>query len=532
MNVNNSEMMINTFQNVSHDNVLNQIKYLENKLENNQKKYDSSLMSLTSEINSLQKNEIELKKLLNKKDEAFDEFNDIIKDYQTELMKNKTNLYLKENELNSLKDENNKLKNSINEIKLLNSINYNDNNCNELNQTLEEYGKALKISNLKIYELEKEKYDIENKLNIINEENKNLKYKNDCLENSIKNLKKEYQLSLEENKKLLNENSIIKYENNSLKQELSSLNMNYNKILSENSHLNELISNLNNIKDKLKSEMTFINKENQKYSSNLLKYEKEINGIIEETNDDIKMIINWIENYMGIYISNNLKIPQLPLHRLKNNGIIIDELKTKIMLIRERVNKDIILLEDIKNKKKLIEDNEDKKLNNENYNKLKDLYNFIKSEIDTNKYFTIEKSIIPNDNDKIISTIEFVIKNQLLPYIKKNDIKKFIEENESLKKYNNNLQKELNSLKLKFENLQLEKLNNENNLMRNNSNNYIQDNFDRLKQEYLILEKKNKSLITENELKQMQINSLEKMLSRRGIKGINSENSIDKNNFF
>ena len=308
--------------------------------------------------------------------------------------------------------------------------------------------------------------------------------------------------------------------------------MNYNKILSENSHLNELISNLNNIKDKLKSEMTFINKENQKYSSNLLKYEKEINGIIEETNDDIKMIINWIDNYMGIYISNNLKIPQLPLHRLKNNGIIIDELKTKIMLIRERVNKDIILLEDIKNKKKLIEDNEDKKLNNENYNKLKDLYNFIKSEIDTNKYFTIEKSIIPNDNDKIISIIEFVIKNQLLPYIKKNDIKKFIEENESLKKYNNNLQKELNSLKLKFENLQLEKLNNENNLMRNNSNNYIQDNFDRLKQEYLILEKKNKSLITENELKQMQINSLEKMLSRRGIKGINSENSIDKNNFF
>ena len=202
------------------------------------------------------------------------------------------------------------------------------------------------------------------------------------------------------------------------------------------------------------------------------------------------------------------------------------------MLIRERVNKDIILLEDIKNKKKLIEDNEDKKLNNENYNKLKDLYNFIKNEIDTNKYFTIEKSIIPNDNDKIISIIEFVIKNQLLPYIKKNDSKKFFEENESLKKYNNNLQKELNSLKLKFENLQLEKLNNENNLMRNNSNNYIQDNFDRLKQEYLILEKKNKSLITENELKQMQINSLEKMLSRRGIKGINSENSIDKNNFF
>ena len=191
MNVNNSEMMINTFQNVSHDNVLNQIKYLENKLENNQKKYDSSLMSLTSEINSLQKNEIELKKLLNKKDEAFNEFNEIIKDYQTELMKNKTNLYLKENELNSLKDENNKLKNSINEIKLLNSINYNDNNCNELNQTLEEYGKALKMSNLKIYELEKEKYDIENKLNIINEENKNLKYKNDCLENSLKKIKKE-----------------------------------------------------------------------------------------------------------------------------------------------------------------------------------------------------------------------------------------------------------------------------------------------------------------------------------------------------
>ena len=101
-----------------------------------------------------------------------------------------------------------------------------------------------------------------------------------------------------------------------------------------------------------------------------------------------------------------------------------------------------------------------------------------------------------------------MIKNQLLPYIKN--------------KLNDNVIKENINLKKNIEITNLEKINIEHQL-NNDKSNYFKDNYNRLKQEYCILEKKNKSLKTEIDLKQIQINSLEKMLSRRGVKGINPE---------
>ena len=331
------ETSIDSFQDTNKENIIIQTNYSQKPIYYNQTNYDSSNYSLTLEINNLQKNEIQLKKLLKEKDKAFNEFNNIIKDYQAELIKNKTDLVHKENEINSLKDENTKLKNSINEIQLLNSLNPNDNSF-QINSTLDEYSKALQISNIKNYELQKEKYDIEIELNIKKEENEKLKYQNNIFDNTIQNLKKEYDLSLNDNTKILNENSIIKQENNSLKQKLSSLNSEYNLIINENISLKEMISNIKNTKYQLQNEMTLTNKENKQNSFQIIKYEKLVNNIITEMNEDIKMIINWIDNYMGIYISNNFKIPELPIHPSKDNyGIIIDELKRKIMLTRKKM---------------------------------------------------------------------------------------------------------------------------------------------------------------------------------------------------
>ena len=517
----NKEKLIDTFENTNKENIITQTNNSQNSINCNQTNYDTSINYLTLEINNLQKNEIKLKRLLNEKDKAFNEFNIIIKDYQTELIKNKTELIKKENEINTLKDENINLKNSINEIKLLNSLNSNDNTI-QINSTLDEYGKALQISNLKNYELEKEKYDIEIELNIKKEENEKFKYQNEILDNTIQNLKKEYDLSLNENKKILNENSIIKQENNSLKQKLSSLNSENNIITNENISLKEMISNINNTKYKLQNEMTLTNKENQKNSFQIIKYEKLLNNIITEMNEDIKMIINWIDNYMGIYISNNFKIPELPIHPSKDNyGIIIDELKKKIMLTRKKINDDIVLLNNYKEKKNEIFEKENKvNLNCENYDKIKNLYDFIKNENDTFKLFSMDKISDNENKDKIISKIEFVIKNQLLPFIKNKLNGPIFKENESLKKNNEIFQKEIYDLKKNIELINLEKINIENQLK---SDNYFKDNFYRLKQEYCILEKKNKSLKTEIDLKQIQINSLETMLSRRGVKGINPE---------
>ena len=517
----NKEKLIDTFENTNKENIITQTNNSQNSINCNQTNYDTSINYLTLEINNLQKNEIKLKRLLNEKDKAFNEFNIIIKDYQKELIKNKTELIKKENEINTLKDENINLKNSINEIKLLNSLNSNDNSI-QINSTLDEYGKALQISNLKNYELEKEKYDIEIELNIKKEENEKFKYQNEILDNTIQNLKKEYDLSLNENKKILNENSIIKQENNSLKQKLSSLNSENNIITNENISLKEMISNINNTKYKLQNEMTLTNKENQKNSFQIIKYEKLLNNIITEMNEDIKMIINWIDNYMGIYISNNFKIPELPIHPSKDNyGIIIDELKKKIMLTRKKINDDIVLLNNYKEKKNEIFEKENKvNLNCENYDKIKNLYDFIKNENDTFKLFSMDKISDNENKDKIISKIEFVIKNQLLPFIKNKLNDPIFKENESLKKNNEIFQKEIYDLKKNIELINLEKINIENQLK---SDNYFKDNFYRLKQEYCILEKKNKSLKTEIDLKQIQINSLETMLSRRGVKGINPE---------
>ena len=269
-------------------------------------------------------------------------------------------------------------------------------------------------------------------------------------------------------------------------------------------------------------EMTLTNKENKQNSFQIIKYEKLLNNIITEMNEDIKMIINWIDNYMGIYISNNFKIPELPIHPSKDNyGIIIDELKKKIMLTRKKINDDIVLLNNYKEKKNEIFEKENKvNLNCENYDKIKNLYDFIKNENDTFKLFSMDKISDNENKDKIISKIEFVIKNQLLPFIKNKLNDPIFKENESLKKNNEIFQKEIYDLKKNIELINLEKINIENQLK---SDNYFKDNFYRLKQEYCILEKKNKSLKTEIDLKQIQINSLETMLSRRGVKGINPE---------
>ena len=517
------ETSIDSFQDTNKENIIIQTNYSQKPIYYNQTNYDSSNYSLTLEINNLQKNEIQLKKLLKEKDKAFNEFNNIIKDYQAELIKNKTDLVHKENEINSLKDENTKLKNSINEIQLLNSLNPNDNSF-QINSTLDEYSKALQISNIKNYELQKEKYDIEIELNIKKEENEKLKYQNNIFDNTIQNLKKEYDLSLNDNTKILNENSIIKQENNSLKQKILSLNSEYNLVINENISLKEMISNIKNTKYQLQNEMTLTNKENKQNSFQIIKYEKLVNNIITEMNEDIKMIINWMDNYMGIYISNNFKIPELPIHPSKDNyGIIIDELKRKIMLTRKKINDDIVLLNNYKEKKNEISEKENNiNLNCENYDKIKNLYNFIKNESDTYKLFSIDKISDDDNKDKIISKIEFVIKNQLLPFIKNKLNDNVIKENINLKSINENLQREIYELKKNIEIANLEKINIENQL-NNDKSNYFKDNFNRLKQEYCILEKKNKSLKTEIDLKQIQINSLEKMLLRRGVKGINPE---------
>ena len=52
-----------------------------------------------------------------------------------------------------------------------------------------------------------------------------------------------------------------------------------------------MISNINNTKYKLQNEMTLTNKENQKNSFQIIKYEKLLNNIITEMNEDIKMNI-------------------------------------------------------------------------------------------------------------------------------------------------------------------------------------------------------------------------------------------------
>ena len=408
------------------ENLNNKIYLIQKQFEIQETEYISKINLLTNQLQLMKQTHSIIKNKLEIKDKAIIEFNNIIKDYQIELLKYKKELDIKNNKYIKYKEK-------LKSLKLKNSSS----------------------SDLCISSYDKNIYDIKMKelIESINDKNEKM--------NEMQNK--------------INEFDIIKNELIIKNKHLENKNKEYNK---NNQELkNKLEENQKEINKYKEIELSF------KEKNNLLEEKmKEINSknenIINKVNENIDSICNWLEN--DFYKDNNdLKINEDNVQIILNNN---EEEFKKINF--EKLMK---LLENMKAKnieeKKLVKMNNQKEI--VEVNKYKEKYNGLNDEI--NKLY-----------------------NKLKQEIKE---KKLFDYNEE----NNN--KESNYISL--EKLFNEYIKHMNEFIKENKN---KENLNIMNK---ILEKKIKNLETNNELKQMEINSLQEIIERRANINVNNCQNID-----
>ena len=420
--------------------------------------------------------------------------------------------------------------------------------CYELKENFNknESGNLLEISEIKIDKISKEKKLLEEKINqlidIIRQ------YSNELNDSSIKikNLNDDIFFLQNENRKLIDEknmnkksmndfnNNINKYnqiltENNNNKTIIENLNkelyeykMDYNNEINKNKSLNEkMITLVNKCNEYEKIQKTFKDASNdllmakkQITEINMRNQENEqlLNSLYNDINDNISVIIKYINKNFSINkTNNNNEISDLDYNNMLkkidevNFEPLLDtlELKKKEIYDFSNVISNGLEASDRENKI-LIDENEklkeeintcifeNKKLNSENI-KLNNIINNINTDmINSKKNTEILRQKLNDINEE-----KDELNNRFINEINQNkDIfEKLKEDNTNLILMNNNLQDELQIMKDKdFENEQ------ENNNLKLNCQ---------------ILEKKIKGMQTELDLKNIQIQNQEEIISRR-----------------
>jgi chromosome segregation ATPase len=420
--------------------------------------------------------------------------------------------------------------------------------CYELKENFNknESGNLLEISEIKIDKISKEKKLLEEKINqlidIIRQ------YSNELNDSSIKikNLNDDIFFLQNENRKLIDEknmnkksmndfnNNINKYdqiltENNNNKSIIENLNkelyeykMDYNNEINKNKSLNEkMITLVNKCNEYEKIQKTFKDASNdllmakkQITEINMRNQENEqlLNSLYNDINDNISVIIKYINKNFSINKNNNNnEISDLDYNNMLkkidevNFEPLLDtlELKKKEIYDFSNVISNGLEASDRENKI-LIDENEklkeeintcifeNKKLNSENI-KLNNIINNINTDmINSKKNTEILRQKLNDINEE-----KDELNNRFINEINQNkDIfEKLKEDNTNLILMNNNLQDELQIMKDKdFENEQ------ENNNLKLNCQ---------------ILEKKIKGMQTELDLKNIQIQNQEEIISRR-----------------
>ena len=172
---------------------------------------------------------------------------------------------------------------------------------------------------------------------------------------------------------------------------------------------------------------------------------------------------------------------------------------------------------------KIINDNKILSSNILNFNEnIISLINLIETDIRNNNYFIIDNNIFNNNccrND--FNYLENLIKYTLQFLYKINS------EKINLLKINKDLNCELKNLQNSYNDIKFN-INNNNNLINNDKYKELYENKEG---EFKVLEKRYNSLLTETELKQMQINSLEQLLNKKNLNNMSTMNNsnINKN---
>ena len=284
--INNSE-----FSNENNNDEISNINKMnysyKNKFEDNKNVNIPTLLKNNLDINHLEESE-----------ENSDDENDL--EREAAILLNKQYEHIKK-----LKEELN-MKN--NEIMDLNNI------IEKLNYQLQEGSDNNKIIR-----------DLKNEVAILNSEKNNFKLELSTKEKLIYELKTDLNtLSKKFTNLNQNLNSFSDIETNEKINNLISQNKKYlkeiklkeEKILSYESEINKLNKSLKNeMRQKQKMEILYTEKA------------KEENNWISQVNQDINLICQWINNYLGAYFDKNIEIPDIPriTTRISSEGVLTYE---------------------------------------------------------------------------------------------------------------------------------------------------------------------------------------------------------------
>jgi len=70
--------------------------------------------------------------------------------------------------------------------------------------------------------------------------------------------------------------------------------------------------------------------------------ENDLNDIVNQINAEIKIIIQWVETYLGVYYEDNIDLPDLPytISKTVKKNINLDQLKKVIYNSRKNLNEE------------------------------------------------------------------------------------------------------------------------------------------------------------------------------------------------
>ena len=545
---NNDDDINKIVANFQAQNLKREIELLDEKLQMLDKESKNKINNLMNQLSIEKETEIKLRNQLSTKDKAISELNEIIKEYQSELIAQKKNLSLKDEKLQEMMVQFNSIKSNCNTIsaalnskeenqkkneqelrKALNDKMKIESKIKELISVVNEYMKQLDELNEKCSNLELENNNIKLVNSDLVNENKKLASDNNKYIDELKNIKASIDNCEEMSNKYLEQNKQIQMENENLNNQLMENKQRIDSLLDENNRLNIILNEYKLKKSKIENDLTMAIQYQQKSND---KYENDMQDIISYCNDNINKIIKWVDNSFGINYNNDRNL-------MNNNALLnssfssdqfninFDELKQKLNSAQEKIYNEFDMInksqEESKNKFNLFLSQKEKYLDI-----LKKIYNTITSEIHEKNYFICDYHIDNFNNPKndellqLLNLVDTVI-NRVLRYLSSvaeekdlitNEISKYKNNISDLQAINDNLIKENNDCKEKIYNNDFSRLKIDMNNLQEDYNKCIQMN--------QILEKKIKNYETEFELKQMQINSLEEMVKRRNTENNNS----------
>ena len=383
----------------------NKIYLLQKQYEIKETEYLNKIQLLNNQLQLMKQTHSILKNKLELKDKAIIEFNNIIKDYQIELLKYKQ-------ELDTKTQKNMKYKEKLKIIKSKFSL------SNDL--FMNSYDKN--IYDIKMKEL------IEN----INEKNEKM--------NQMLNKINEFEITKNEfiikNKNLENENE----ESNRINKELKSKLDEYQKE----------INNLNNLNIKNKEIELNYREKNNLLEAKINEIKSYNDNIIKQANENINSICNWIENYL----SNNNK----DIKTNNDSNINFDKLMKLLQDIRNKhiKEKEILIEKQIqiqyKKEKEYLNNNNYKEKYNELNNEINNLYNKLIKETQENKLFEYKQEEF-NNKEFNFNLLEKII-NEYIKHM--NEFIKEKKNKENLNIMNTILEKKIKNLETNIDLKQME----------------------------------------------------------------------------